>query len=73
MEKIRERLNIYIELYKNGILTWSKDHTFLEDCAYYEGKIKKTSELLNVEIPFSYLNKITSDIQEFFDYGYSLG
>jgi hypothetical protein len=72
MLKIKRQLDILVELYKNGISMWSNDETFLQDCAYYEGKIKKASELLDVDIPFTYLKEITPDIQEYFDYGYNL-
>lgn len=71
MEKIKSQLDICVELYKNGITMWSKDEIFLEDCAYYEGKIKKASELLGIPMPFTYLKEITPELQLFFDYGYS--
>ena len=31
MERIREKLDTCIEIYKGGISTWSKDQMFLED------------------------------------------
>lgn len=67
----RQKLDMYVEIYKGGVDFWSKDQTFLEDCAYYEGKIKKASELLNIPVEYSYLNEITPDLQDYFSYGYN--
>jgi len=66
----KQKLDMYVEIYKGGISMWSKDEIFLQDCAYYEGKIKRASELLGIQMPFTYLSEITPDLQEFYDYGF---
>lgn len=71
MEKIKSQLDICVEIYRNGINIWSKDESFLEDCAYYEGKIKKAYEILGIQMPFTYLTEISSDMELFFNYGYN--
>ena len=71
MERIREKLDTCIEIYKGGIFTWSKDQMFLEDCAYYEGRIKKLSELLNVPA-YSYMSEIPEEVSIYYNYGYNL-
>jgi hypothetical protein len=50
-------LNITVEMYKNGVRSWHKDKEFLIDCAYYEGRISKACEVLNIPVPYSHINK----------------
>jgi hypothetical protein len=67
----KQKLDMYVEIYKGGISMWSKDEIFLQDCAYYEGKIKRASELLGIQMPFTYLSEISNDVELFFNYGYN--
>ena len=66
----KQKLDICVDLYRNGISIWTKNDSFLQDCAYYEGRIKKACEELNMDIPFTFLKEITPDLQEYFNYGY---
>lgn len=59
-----------ITVYKNGIDKWFRDELFEKDCAYYEGAIKKGSELLGIEIPFTYM-EITDKLKTDFESGYN--
>jgi hypothetical protein len=63
-------LNRLVEVYKNGIDKWFRDELFEKDCAYYEGAIKRGAELLEIEIPFTYL-QIGDNLKESFESGYN--
>jgi len=63
-------LDAITETYKNGVKNWTRDEYFLMDCAYYEGKIKRASELLGVAPTFSYLKEIPDEVSVAFHYGY---
>lgn len=66
----QEDLDRLIAVYKNGLNKWFRDALFLKDCAYYEGAIKKASEILGIEPPFKYLENITEELKSSFDAGY---
>jgi hypothetical protein len=66
----REDLDRLVEVYKNGIDKWFRDELFTKDCAYYEGAIKKGSEVLGIEVPFTFL-QITEDLKKDFESGYN--
>lgn len=57
----REDLDRLISIYKNGLNNWPRDQNFLLDCAYYEGAIKKGSEILGIEQPFKWLDVLEEE------------
>ena len=63
-------LDVITETYKNGVKNWTRDEYFLMDCAYYEGKIKRACEVLNVSPTFSYLEEIPEEVSISYNYGY---
>jgi len=63
-------LDVVTEIYKHGVKNWHRDDSFLMDCAYYEGKIRRACEVLNVSPTFSYLEEIPEDVTISYDYGY---
>ena len=63
-------LDVVTEIYKNGVKSWHRDEFFLMDCAYYEGRIKRACEILNVSPTFSYLEEIPEDVSISYTYGY---
>jgi hypothetical protein len=65
-------LDALVQIYKNGIKNWHKDEFFLSDCAFYEGKIKKACEELEVDVPFTYVSDFTDDkMVDSYNYGYN--
>ena len=50
-------LSITVEMYKNGVRSWQKDKNFLIECAYYEGRISKACETLDIPIPYSHIDR----------------
>lgn len=63
-------LDRIVEVYKNGIDKWFRDELFLKDCAYYEGAIKKASEVLEVKVPFTFV-EISEELKPQFESGYN--
>lgn len=64
-------LDTLVQVYKNGVKNWHRDEFFRSDCAYYEGRIKRACEVLNIQIPFTFINNLDDDEQISFDYGYN--
>jgi len=64
-------LDSLVQIYRNGTKKWQQDEFFLEDCAYYEGRIKRACEVLKCNVPFTHITQFDSEnLIICYDYGY---